>query len=101
MYKDLLPIGSIVRLKEGTKKLMITGRIICRAGSDEIFDYVGCTYPEGLTDAKNMLFFNRDAIEEKFFIGFQDKEEIDFREQVLANLGELEVVDGKIVQKEN
>ena len=50
MYKDLLPIGSIIRIKGGEKNLMICGRIMTRTGSDEIYDYVGCLYPEGIVD---------------------------------------------------
>lgn len=100
MYKDMLPIGSIVRLIEGERRLMICGRIVSQAGSDKIYDYVGCIYPQGIEDADNMYFFNRDAIEEVFFIGFQDKEELMFRHEGLDKLGELEIVDGRIVPKQ-
>lgn len=99
MYKDLLPIGSVVLLKGGNKRLMICGRIQTRKGEDIIYDYCGCYYPEGV-EGNNMFFFNRDAIELVFFLGFQDAEEIQLREEVFANLGELQVVDGQIVPKE-
>ena len=39
MYKNLLPIGSVVLLKGGEKRLMICGRIQTRAGSDKVYDY--------------------------------------------------------------
>jgi len=32
MYQDLLPIGSVVLLKGGNKRVMICGRIQARAG---------------------------------------------------------------------
>lgn len=99
MYKNLLPIGSVVLLKGGNKRVMICGRIQTRAGSNEIYDYSACYFPEGIVDPKGMFFFNRDAIEMVFFIGLQDKEELDFRASVLDRLGELEVRDGKIVNK--
>lgn len=101
MYKNLLPIGSVVLLKGGEKRIMITSRIITRAGSDDIFDYAACYYPEGVVDPKDMVFFNRDAIDIVFFVGFQDTEELEFRKTILDNLGELEVVDGVIVPKES
>ena len=47
-----------------------------------------------------MFFFNRDAIDRVFFLGFQDAEELAFRSEVLDRLGELEVRDGAIVPKE-
>lgn len=99
MYKNLLPIGSVVLLKGGNKRVMICGRIQTRSGSDEIYDYSACFFPEGIVDPNNMFFFNRDAIDTIFFIGLQDKEELDFRASVLDQLGELEVRDGKIVTK--
>lgn len=99
MYKDLLPIGSVVLLKGGNKRVMICSRIQTRAGETKIYDYTACYYPEGIVAADSMFFFNHDAIERVFFIGFQDEEEIAFH-QVLDQLGELEVRDGQIVPKE-
>ena len=99
MYKNLLPIGSVVLLRGGTKRVMICGRIQARAGSDRIYDYSACWYPEGITRPDEMFFFDRDALETVFFVGFQDKEELDFRAAVLDRLGELEVRDGRIVSK--
>lgn len=99
MYSELLPIGSVVLLKGGNKRLMICGRIQTRKGEDTIYDYCGCYYPEGI-EPSNMFFFNRDAIDTLFFVGFQDAEELQLRENVFANLGELQVVDGQIVPKE-
>ena len=63
MYKDLLPIGSIVLLKGGEKRIMICGRIQAKDGEDDIYDYSACYYPEGIIDPSSMFFFNRDAIE--------------------------------------
>lgn len=98
MYKDLLPVGSIVLLKGGEKRLMVCGRICCQGGSDTIYDYSGCYYPEGIMDSDQMFFFNRDDIQMIYFIGFQDQEEMAFRHNVLDQLGKLKVVDGQIVQ---
>lgn len=100
MYKDLLPIGSIVLLKGGDKRIMICGRIQVKDGEDVIYDYSACYYPEGIVDLSSMFFFNRNAIETVYFLGFQDKEELDFRSNVLDKLGELEIKDGAIVPKE-
>lgn len=100
MYKNLLPIGSVVLLNGGDKKIMICGRIQAKEGEDKIYDYSACYYPEGIVDPSSMFFFDRDAIETVFFLGFQDKEELDFRASVLDNLGELEIKDGTIVPKE-
>ena len=102
MYKDLLPIGSVVLLKGGEKRLMVCGRVVCSGDSEEIHDYVGCYYPEGVVDYSELFFFEQDAIEDIFFIGFQDREEIQYRGGVLGELDkhELIVKDGQIVIKE-
>ncbi len=100
MYKDMLPIGSVVLLKGGDKRVMICGRIQAKAGENVIYDYSACYYPEGIVDPSAMFFFNRDAIDTVYFVGFQDKEELDFRHEVLDQLGELEIKEGAIVPKE-
>ena len=101
MYENLLPVGSVVLLKNGEKRVMICGRVITRAGEDTIYDYAACLYPEGIIGSDNLFFFNRDDIEVIFFIGFQDPEEFKFRSEILANLGDVEVKDGVIVPKES
>lgn len=100
MYKDLLPIGSVVLLNGGDKRVMICGRIQAKEGDATIYDYSACYYPEGIVDPTSMFFFNRDAIDTVYFLGFQDKEELEFRTTVLDNLGELEIKDGVIIPKE-
>ena len=100
MYKDMLTIGSVVMLKGGNKRIMIIGRIQTKEGEDKIYDYSACYYPQGMVGSDSTLFFDRDAIEEVYFRGFEDDEEISFRTNVLDTLGKLEVKDGQIVQGE-
>lgn len=102
MYKDLMPVGSVVLLKGGEKRLMICGRVVANAEENTIYDYTGCLYPEGIINSDDLYFFNHDAIEEIYFIGFQDREEMEFRSQVLGELDnkKLLIEDGQIVIKE-
>ena len=85
---EFLPIGSVVLLEGGNKRIMICGRIQAQAGSDIIYDYSACYYPEGIVDPKSMFFFNRDAIETVYFRGYEDQDELDYRHE-LEQLGEL------------
>ena len=102
MYESLLPLGSVVLLKGGRKRLMIMSRIIAPGTRDAIYDYAGCFYPEGVTDPNQLFFFNRDSIERVYFLGFQDEEELSFRSEVLGTLGELYISeDGEIVERES
>lgn len=73
----MLPIGSIVYLKEGTSKLMILNRGPLMYSEDKgrkMFDYSGCLYPGGL-DPENIFYFNKENIDEVVFEGFSDDEE--------------------------
>ena len=69
----LLPVGSVVKLEEANKKLMIIG-ILQKNGDGEIYDYLGCPYPEGFLDADNIFLFNHNDIEDISFIGYDDIE---------------------------
>ncbi|ALC89275.1 hypothetical protein AM500_05350 [Bacillus sp. FJAT-18017] len=82
--KKYLPIGSIVLLKGGTKRIMIYGRQQKEMQSDKVWDYIACLYPEGNLSEDYMYLFNHDQIEKVFFIGFQDEEELEFAKEALA-----------------
>lgn len=79
--RDLLPIGSVVRLKDGEKRLMITG-ILQRddSGRGKDYDYLGVLYPEGHIGAEYQYLFNHTDIEEVIFRGFADAERAAFLE---------------------
>ena len=101
MYKDLLPIGTVVLLEGGEKRVMICGRVQIRTEDDKIYDYSACYYPEGILDSSEMFFFDHSAIAEVYFIGFQDKEEINFRENVLSKLKQEEIRAAILARKQD
>lgn len=86
--KSMLPIGSVVLLKGGQKRLMIVGRIQTDVATGTTYDYSGCYYPEGMINSKELFMFNNDNIQKLFFIGFQDEEEIEFRKVINQHLKE-------------
>ena len=96
---EFLPVGSVVLLEDGNKTIMICGRIQSMAGSDTIYDYSACYYPEVIIDPKAMIFFNREDIAEVCFVGYEDESELTYRDK-LNHLGELEIKDGVIVEKQ-
>ena len=58
---EFLPLGSIVQLKGGVKKIMIIARgaFAVVKGEKRYFDYGACTYPEGVIgDA--LLYFQHN-----------------------------------------
>ena len=87
--KKYLPIGSIVLLEGGKKKVMITGYCMqTEEKPGEIFDYSGCVYPEGVIRSDITLIFNHSQIKELFHSGYIDQEGIKLREDLLKAEGE-------------
>ena len=82
--KTLLPIGSIVLLKDSNKKLMITGRlqIELEDKNQRKWDYSACLYPDGNLRPESSFLFNHEQIERIYFIGFQDIEELEYNKKI-------------------
>lgn len=76
---ELLPLGSVVTLREGSKRIMIAGRMQKEKNSGEWFDYAAVLWPEGLIRSDRIFLFNREDIRLIHFIGLQDQQEFEFR----------------------
>jgi len=87
----LLPVGSVVLLKNSTKRVMIIG--VCQAARTEagqvVYDYSGCLYPEGYLGADKNFLFNHDQIDKLYFIGYQDDEQLNFKEKADKLLSDI------------
>ena len=77
----LLPIGSVVLVKEAEKKLMIIG--IIQKNSDTQYDYSAVLYPEGYVDAEHFYMFNHADIEKIEYLGFINAEHQYFRKNLV------------------
>ena len=82
MLDYLLPIGSVVRLKEATRKIMIFGVKQTNADTDITYDYIGVIYPEGNIGQEYQVMFHHDMIEEIYFRGFENEERDVFIEKL-------------------
>ena len=80
--KELLPIGSVVLLKDATKKLMIFGIAQVDMETKESFDYLGVAYPEGSMGECSQFLFNNTDIDTVFFKGYEDEEREKFIESL-------------------
>lgn len=75
MNKRYLPIGSVIRLKNNDKMIMITGYYSVEYARDlEIYDYSGCAYPEGVMIKSSCCSFNQSDIKEVLFEGYKTDE---------------------------
>jgi len=87
LKKELYPIGTVVTLKGGNKKLLIYGRKVELEENDEtnIYDYVSCLYPEGYLIHAKSYFFNHSSIEKMFHLGYINDEEKYLKIELLSN----------------
>ena len=75
-----LPLGTVVLLKDATKKLMITGFCTMDAENPGVmFDYSGCLYPEGVINTKQTALFNHDQIQQIYYMGYKSEEDAEFK----------------------
>ncbi len=90
--EKFLPIGTVVMLKGGTKRAMITG--FCSVAQEEeakMYDYCGCIYPEGYVSSGQVCLFDHDQIEKVYYMGLVDDEEISFKGKLKTLLEQVDV----------
>lgn len=81
--EGLLPVGSVVLLREGNHRLMVIGycqKLINQP--DKIYDYVGCLFPEGFISAEKNYLFNREQIDKVYHVGYQSDGQFAFSEKM-------------------
>ncbi len=75
MIRDLLPIGSVVMLKNAKKPVMIFGIKQLDTENPEVeYDYIGVLYPEGNIGSNFQYLFNHVDIEKVLFKGYETNE---------------------------
>ena len=87
---EFLPIGSVVIVKGGVKKLVIIARAVFAEvdGKQEYFDYGACTYPEGVL-GENVLYFQGKDITEVVAKGYADEDDRRMIENIKAGLEKI------------
>ena len=79
---NFLQIGTIVLLKDSTKKILIIGYLPQEGADTRVFDYSGVPFPEGLIDSKRILLFDHKQIEKICHNSLIDMEVIGVIEKV-------------------
>ena len=75
-----LPVGTVVLLQNGTKRVMINGFCTMDANKpDKIYDYSGVLFPEGSLSSDQTLLFDHHQIVRVDHRGLDDQEEKDFK----------------------
>lgn len=87
MFDRTLPIGSVVLLKTGTKRIMILGYCKYKQGDqNKIYDYVGCSYPEGFLSPEKTALFDHEQIARIYALGYQNETQFLFHEKLESKL---------------
>ena len=90
---NLLPIGSVITVKEANKKMMIIG--ILQKSKDTKYDYMAVLYPEGYLTQKQIYLFNHEDIEEVHFLGFMGVDYQVFRKNLVNILEDIEEAESE------
>lgn len=99
MEDKFLPVGTVVLLKGGKKRVMIIGFCaMAKEREGKIFDYCGCIYPEGLMASNQTCMFDHDQIEKVFYKGLVDEEETAFKNKLNNLINQLGTVNKETPQ---
>ncbi len=79
---QLLPIGSVVLLNGGEKRLMIIGLKQTKLEENKEYDYMAIFYPEGFIGDTYHYLFDHEDIREVIFRGFEDEERTAFLQKL-------------------
>ena len=75
-----LPVGTVVLLENGSKRVMINGFCTMDANKpDKIYDYSGVLFPEGSLSSDQTLLFDHAQIVRVDHYGLEDQEEKYFK----------------------
>ena len=87
-----LPVGTVVLLKNGSKRIMING--FCTMDSNQpekVFDYSGVLFPEGSLSSDQTLLFDHNQIIRVDHMGLEDEEEKEFKVKLVELLNSQNV----------
>ena len=77
-----LPLGTVCRLKNGQKSIMVSGFGAINVSEKKIYDYMGVLYPEGQITSDVSLMFDHDQIEKVEFMGYNTDENTEFQKEL-------------------
>lgn len=86
-----LPVGTVVMLKGGSKRVMIAGFCaMSEEAGEKVYDYSGCLYPEGFISSNQTCLFDHEQIEKVYFKGLIDEEEVEFKKKLNALIKQID-----------
>ena len=84
-----LPLGSVCRLKEGQKSIMVTGFGALNMQERKVYDYLGVIYPEGQITSEISLMFDHEQIQKVEYMGYDNDENKEFQKELNDHMSKL------------
>ena len=89
--ENILPIGTVIQLKEIDVRIMICGYCSEQAEyPNYVWDYAGFLFPIGYTSKKMIVSFDAEQIQQIITYGFQDEEQIKYMEELAKVMETIE-----------
>ncbi len=96
MKEKFLPVGTVVLLEGGSKKVMVNGFCaIDPAEPKKMYDYSGVLFPEGALSSDQALLFDHKQIKEIIHMGLDNKESQRFNLKMKMLLEKIEEQSNK------
>lgn len=100
MTDELLPVGSIVKIRFSKKKYMIMGYYVSNPENKEIYDYVAVEYPIGLLSINDVAGFPADYVKHVIHKGYENEEGKEFLTKLKEEIAKSEK-NKTVVQAQN
>jgi len=92
--KDFLPIGTVVLLKNSTRKIMIIGVLQYKdKDKSKLYDYSAVLYPVGLLNPDQNYLFDKSQIQRIYYLGYWDSQENDLQQTIQDALAKQSTSD--------
>ena len=82
MKEELLPQGSVVKIKSSLSKLMIIGYMKLDQNK-KVRDYMAVKMPKGYESVKKLIVFDNEDIEKIYYKGYVDESINDYRDDMI------------------
>lgn len=83
MNSELLPLGTVVKVKNVEKKAFIVGFLgKDSAAPEKTYDYICYTYPEGFMNRDFTIMLNREDVESVCYNGYVTSESQELGEKI-------------------
>lgn len=95
--KSVLTIGTVVKIKDTKKSVMIVGVKQINKKDKKLYDYIAVPYPEGFINAETFIVFDNKDIEDINYFGYLNSE----MQVYLTKIKELQDKDNKSKEMKN